>query len=284
MAANETSSYWVDNLSPFLVRFSDSLGIRYYGLAYVLAFLIAGFLLHCYWRAKRSPLNPKVQSDLMIGRCHRRVAGREARLLFALFSGDVVAGTAGSYCAFWDGGMSSHGGFVGVCLALVWLVRKHKLAWRSTADILVTLAPPGLFLGRVANFINGELWGKVAYVPWAVIFPKSAPDGTPVTEIAPRHPSQLYEAVLEGLFLTIYTQLRFWRSPVTRERPGQLAGEFLILYAVVRAIGEVFREPDASLLFGLSRGTFYSLFLVIGGLILLGMSHRQPLGSVEKRE
>jgi phosphatidylglycerol:prolipoprotein diacylglycerol transferase len=182
----------------------------------------------------------------------------------------------------WDGGMSSHGGFIGVCLALIWLVRKHKLEWRSTADILVTLAPPGLFLGRIANFINGELWGKVAYVPWAVIFPKSAPDGTPVTEILPRHPSQLYEALLEGLFLTIYTQLRFWRSPVTREKPGQLAGEFLILYAGVRTVGEVFREPDASLVFGLSRGTFYSSFLAIGGLILFATSRRKLHGSAEE--
>jgi len=94
--------------------------------------------------------------------------------------------------------------------------------------------------------------------------------------------SPYYEALLEGWFLTIYTQLRFWRSPVTRERPGQLAGEFLILYAGVRAIGEIFREPDASLLFGLSRGTFYSSFLVIGGLILFAMSRRKPHCSTEE--
>jgi phosphatidylglycerol:prolipoprotein diacylglycerol transferase len=172
--------------------------------------------------------------------------------------------------------MASHGGFVGVCLVLFWMVKKHKLAWRPLADILVTLAPPGLFLGRIANFINGELWGKISYVPWAVIFPKSAPEGTPLAEIAPRHPSQLYEALLEGLFLTLYTQWRFWRSDITREKPGHLAGEFLVLYAVVRAIGEIFREPDASLLLGLSRGTFYSLFLFIGGMLLILISPLKP--------
>jgi phosphatidylglycerol:prolipoprotein diacylglycerol transferase len=274
MQTNGQPSYWIDNLNPFLVRFSDSLGIRYYGLAYAFAFLIAGCLLHFYWRTGRSSLNPKVQSDLMIGVVIGVMLG--GRLgYFLLYSPETLWREPLAVLRIWDGGMSSHGGFAGVCLALVWLVRKHKLAWRSTADILVTLAPPGLFLGRVANFINGELWGKVAYVPWAVIFPKSAPAGTPLTEIPPRHPSQLYEALLEGLFLTIYTQLRFWRSPVTRERPGQLAGEFLILYAAVRALGEVFREPDASLLFGLSRGTFYSLFLVIGGLVLWGTSRRK---------
>ena len=268
-------SHWVDDLSPFLIRFSDSFGIRYYGLAYALGFLIAALLLHLYWRAGRSPLNPKVQSDLMMAVVIGVMVG--GRLgYFLLYSPMTLLREPLALLRVWDGGMSSHGGFAGVFLAMIWLVRKHKLAWRSTADILVTLAPPGLFLGRIANFINGELWGKVAYVPWAVIFPKSAPDGTPLTEIPPRHPSQLYEALLEGLFLAIYTQLRFWRSPTVRERPGQLAGEFLILYAVVRAIAEVFREPDASLFFGLSRGTFYSLFLIVGGLILLGISRRKP--------
>jgi len=283
MATNTTSSHWVDNLSPFLVRFSDSFGIRYYGLAYVLAFLIAALLLHLYWRAGRSSLNPKAQSDLMMAVIVGVLVG--GRLgYFLLYSPMTLLREPLALFRIWDGGMSSHGGFAGVCLALAWLVKKHKLAWRSTADILVTLAPPGLFLGRIANFINGELWGKVSYVSWAVIFPKSAPAGTPLMDIPPRHPSQLYEALLEGLFLTIYTQLRFWRSPVTRKRPGQLAGEFLILYAVVRAIGEIFREPDASLFFGLSRGTFYSIFLVAGGLILLKMSRRKSPGSAEGRE
>jgi phosphatidylglycerol:prolipoprotein diacylglycerol transferase len=274
MTTNSASLHWVDNLSPFLVRFSDSFGIRYYGLAYVLAFLIAALLLHLYWRDGRSSLNPKAQSDLMLAVVIGVLVG--GRLgYFLLYSPQTLFREPLDLFRVWDGGMSSHGGFIGVCLALLWLVRKHKLAWRPVADVLVTLAPPGLFLGRIANFINGELWGKVSYVSWAVIFPKSASAGTPLMDIPPRHPSQLYEALLEGLFLTIYTQWRFWRSPVTRERPGHLAGEFLILYAVVRAIGEVFREPDASLLFGLSRGTFYSLFLVVGGLILVLTSRRK---------
>jgi phosphatidylglycerol:prolipoprotein diacylglycerol transferase len=188
---------------------------------------------------------------------------------FFLYSPKALARDPLALLRIWDGGMASHGGFVGVCLALIWVVRKHHLQWRPTADVLVTLAPPGLFFGRVANFINGELWGKVSHVPWAVIFPASAASGTPLTQIPPRHPSQLYEALLEGLLLGLFIQVRFWRGHVTRERPGQLAGEFLMLYGVVRALGEVFREADASLLLGLSRGTFYSLFLVVGGLILL---------------
>jgi phosphatidylglycerol:prolipoprotein diacylglycerol transferase len=255
------------------------LGIRYYGLAYVLAFFIAALLLRLYWQMRRSPLDPGIQSDLMMAVVIGVLAG--GRLgYFLLYSPMTLLREPMALFRIWDGGMASHGGFVGVCLALVWFVRKHKLPWRPVADILVTLAPPGLFFGRVANFINGELWGKVSFVRWAVIFPKSAPLGTPLTAIPPRHPSQLYEALLEGLFLAVYTQLRFWRSRVTRERPGQLAGEFFILYAAVRAIGEMFREPDASLLFGLSRGTFYSLFLVVGGLILLKTSWGKSKGEI----
>ncbi len=272
---NAAPAYWVDNLSPFVVRFSDSFGIRYYGLAYVLAFLIAALLLRLYWRAGRSALGPKAQSDLMMAVVVGVLVG--GRLgYFLLYSPETLLHEPLALFRIWDGGMASHGGFVGVCLALIWVVRKYRLQWRPTADVLVTLAPPGLFLGRVANFINGELWGKVSHVPWAVIFPKSAPAGTPLVAVLPRHPSQLYEALLEGLLLGIFTQWRFWRSGVTREKPGHLAGEFLILYAVVRAVGEIFREPDASLLFGLSRGTFYSSFLILGGLALLATSRRDP--------
>jgi phosphatidylglycerol:prolipoprotein diacylglycerol transferase len=135
----------------------------------------------------------------------------------------------------------------------------------------------GLLLGRIANFINGELWGKVTHVPWAVIFPKSASEGMPAALILPRHPSQLYEAALEGALLLVLLQWRFWKSDVVRTQPGRLSGEFLVAYAVVRAVGEIFREPDASLILGLSRGTFYSIFLVIAGaaLIVRGSRRRQ---------
>jgi len=272
---DDAGSHWVHNLSPFVVHFSDSLGIRYYGLAYVLAFLIAAFLLRLYWRANRSPLNPSVQADLLLSIIIGVLVGGRVGY-FLLYSPTALLREPLALLRIWDGGMSSHGGFLGVGLALLWLVRKHHLPWRPVADVLVTLAPPGLFLGRLANFINGELWGKVSQLPWAVIFPASAPEGTPTSEIPPRHPSQLYEAFLEGLFLTAYTQIRFWRSDAIRERPGQLTGEFLILYALARIIGECFREPDASLLLGLSRGTFYSLFVLLGGFVLLRSTRQTP--------
>ena len=272
---NGPHSYWVHDLSPFVVRFSDSIGIRWYGVAYVLAFVVAALLLRFYWRKGRSPVEPKLQSGLMTAIIVGVLVGGRFGY-FLLYSPATLLREPWALFRIWDGGMASHGGFMGVCLALIWFVRKHRLPWRPTADVLVTLAPPGLLFGRLANFINGELWGKVSYAPWAVIFPASAPSGTPLAEIPPRHPSQLYEAALEGLFLAAYTQFRFWRSDVIRKRPGWLAGEFLILYAVVRAVCEIFREPDAPLLFGLSRGTFYSFFLILGGLVLLMLSRREP--------
>jgi phosphatidylglycerol:prolipoprotein diacylglycerol transferase len=129
-------------------------------------------------------------------------------------------------------------------------------------DLVASTTPVGLFFGRIANFVNGELWGRPASVPWAVIFPRSP------LPLVPRHPSQLYEALLEGALLLAVMQWRFWKSDVVRSLPGRLAGEFLVLYGCLRIAGEAFREPDASLILGMSRGTFYSLFMVAAGLYL----------------
>lgn len=118
---------------------------------------------------------------------------------------------------------------------MYWVFIKQRISFLALADLLCPIAPIGLCLGRVANFINGELWGRVSHVPWAVIFPRSAAPGTPVDLIAPRHPSQLYEALLEGALLLAYSQWRFWRTGAARS-PGRLSGEFLILYAVVRVV------------------------------------------------
>jgi phosphatidylglycerol:prolipoprotein diacylglycerol transferase len=170
----------------------------------------------------------------------------------------------------WEGGMASHGGMLGVAVALAWFARISGVPLLHLGDLVVSAAPAGLFFGRIANFINGELWGKMTTVPWAVIFPRSADPGTPLRFIAPRHPSQLYEALLEGVLLLAVMQLRFWRTDVVRERPGRLSGEFFIAYALVRMVGETYREPDVgvSLILGMSRGTFYSIFLVLVGALL----------------
>jgi phosphatidylglycerol:prolipoprotein diacylglycerol transferase len=261
-------AYWVHNLSPFLGPHWGNIGIRYYGLSYVMGFFACAWLLSRYAKAGRSQLAAEKIPDLMI----------------AIVIGVMVGGRLGSYLLYrprdliddpigffrvWDGGMASHGGFIGVAVALFWFARKERIPFVHLGDLIVSAAPAGFFFGRIANFINGELWGKISDVPWAVIFPRSVAPETPTALIPPRHPSQLYEAGLEGLILLGYMQWRFWRSDVVRTQPGRLAGEFLIAYALLRAIGEIFREPDAPLLYGLSRGTFYSIFLVAAGLALI---------------
>ena len=162
----------------------------------------------------------------------------------------------------WQGGMASHGGFAGVILATIWYAKKSHQNFWPVADLIATVVPPGLFFGRLANFINGELWGKQTDSSWGVLFP-NAPDFA--LGVA-RHPSQLYAAFLEGLFIFAYVQLRFWRSDIYVKNPGRLGGEFLIAYAISRIIGEFYREPDASLIIGISRGQFYSIFLLLGGI------------------
>ena len=264
-------AYWVHDLSPFLIQFTDTFGIRYYGLAYLMGFVGGAWLLHTYARANRSQLQSAHISDLII----------------ALVIGVMVGGRVGSFLLYegwrhlgsdplaifrvWEGGMASHGGFVGVACAMAWFSRSRKLPFLHLSDLIVSVAPLGLLFGRIANFINGELWGKVTDVPWAVIFPASEPEGTPIALIAPRHPSQLYEAALEGALLLAFMQWRFWRTDVVTRRPGRLAGEFLIAYALVRMVGELFREPDFGIapILGLSRGTFYSVFLILIGLVLV---------------
>ena len=271
------AAYWVHDLSPFLVRFTDTFGIRYYGLAYMAGFATGWWLLLRYARKGLSPIRPEQVGDLMTALVLGVLVG--GRLgYFALYQPEAIWRDPLTLLRVWDGGMASHGGFLGVAVALWWCGRGFRLPWRHLGDIVVSVAPAGIFFGRIANFINGELWGKTSTVPWAMVFPASAAPGTPVELIAPRHPSQLYAAALEGMLLFALAQWLVWRTPLLRRAPGRIAGVFLIAYAAVRALDEIFREPDAGLLLGLSRGTFYSIFLVAGGLALL-FAPTEPLPS-----
>jgi phosphatidylglycerol:prolipoprotein diacylglycerol transferase len=204
----------------------------------------------------------------------------------------------------WEGGMSSHGGMIGLIVFTFWYARRHKISWTNLGDNLVVVAPIGLFFGRCANFINGELYGRVTNVPWAMLFPKEllepgsageagravlkaqtlAPSLTTPEEIVaalpshpalreairpillPRHPSQIYEALLEGVLL--FTILWLVRTR-TRQPDGVLTGLFFICYAIFRIVVEYFREPDASLIAGFTRGQFFSFFLIAIGLAFI---------------
>jgi phosphatidylglycerol---prolipoprotein diacylglyceryl transferase len=278
--------YIVHTPHRFLIQFSETWGIRYYGLAYVLGFVLAGVLLHFYWKRGRSPFGPVAQADLllyvMIGTL---VGGRLGYFLF--YDAGRLLHDPLALFRFLDGGMASHGGFIGVFIALWWAARRFHVPLRSVGDIAVTLAPPGLLLGRIANYLNGELWGKVTDVPWAVIFTTSDPTELNPAFIAPRHPSQLYEAALEGLALLVWTQFRIWLTPAVMERPGRLAGEFLLGYAVARVVCEQFREPDWGIepFLGLNRGAWLSLVIAVAGVFLIVTARRtvKPTPTVKPR-
>ncbi|HNC24708.1 MAG TPA: prolipoprotein diacylglyceryl transferase [Opitutaceae bacterium] len=257
-------AYWEHNLSPFLGPHWGAFGIRYYGLAYLLGFVAAAWLLVRYARTDRSLLPTEKVADLMVAIIFGVMLGGRIGS-FVLYHPEQLLHDPLSFFRLWEGGMASHGGMIGVAVALVWFSRSEKIPFRHLGDLIVSVAPAGLFFGRLANFINGELWGKPSQVPWAMIFP-----GSPYPHV-PRHPSQLYEAALEGLVLLGLMQVLFWKTNLVRQHPGRLSGWFLISYAVLRAIGEVFREPDVgvNLILGLSRGTFYSIFLVAAGLLLI---------------
>jgi phosphatidylglycerol:prolipoprotein diacylglycerol transferase len=170
--------------------------------------------------------------------------------------------------AVWQGGMSFHGGAIGVALAIVLFARNQHLPLLGLADRIAVCTPIGLGLGRIANFINGELWGRVApeWLPWAMIFPNAGP--------LPRHPSQIYQALLEGLLLFV-VMFSLSRLSFVRSRFGFLTGAFLTFYALARMTGEFFREPDSFLgflWFGATMGQLLSVPMLLAGLWLMARS------------
>ena len=273
------SNYWIHDLSPFLWEFPGDFanwgpgGIRWYGISYLLGFISAYLLLALYFRQNKSPYDQEQIINLItfqvIGVL---IGGRIGYLL--LYQGDKFLEDPLSLVRVWEGGMASHGGFIGVFIATLWYAKKSGQSVKPIGDLIVSVVPPGLFFGRIANFINGELWGKTTEISWGVLFPK-APD---FAMSVARHPSQIYAAIAEGLIPFLYVQLRFWKSSITKKYPGHLAGEFLIIYAIARIFNEIFREPDASLLMGISRGQFYSIFLILAGIIVV-LSSRDRLNS-----
>lgn len=263
---------WTHDLNPIIFQFTETLAIRWYGLAYVLGFMSGAWLLHIYYKKGLSPLDSNQQSDLFLAIIAGVVIG--GRLGYFLFySPQALLENPLNFFKFNQGGMASHGGFLGVILAAWIMSFRLKLPFLKIGDLLATLAPPGLLFGRIANFINGELWGKPTDGTWGVIFPEGG-------NIA-RHPSQLYEAGLEGLLMLAYTQIRIWTSPVLKNNPGQMGGEFLLGYSIVRVIGEHFREPDHGIetLMGLNRGAILSLVMATAGIAIILYARRKKTAS-----
>jgi phosphatidylglycerol---prolipoprotein diacylglyceryl transferase len=303
-------SYYLHNLDPFIFRLWENVGPRWYGLAYVLAFICGYALLMRFAKRGYLDLSPAVVGDFVTWTALFGVM-LGGRLGYVFFYRPDMLREPLSILRVWEGGMSSHGGMLGVVLFSLYYARRHKVSWTNLGDNLVVAVPIGLFLGRCANFINGELYGRIASVPWAMQFPKELLEpasvaqaeralaacrqvdpslgsveaiveavrtnpaiGTVLREIlTPRHPSQLYEAILEGIVL--FAILWFVRTRV-RTPNGLLTGLFMICYAVFRIVVEYFREPDAALIGIFTRGQFFSFFVVALGIGFIVVARRRP--------
>ncbi|MBT3568889.1 MAG: prolipoprotein diacylglyceryl transferase [Opitutae bacterium] len=269
------AQYWVHDLSPFIYEFPEGFrdwgpgGIRWYGISYLCGFVAAGMLLRLFRKKNRSPYEPEQILNLLTFQVLGVLLGGRVGHAF-LYNWPKLIEDPLMLFRVWEGGMSSHGGFIGVCIATLWYARVSKQSPFPIGDLIVCVVPPGLCFGRIANFINGELWGRPTEVSWGILFPH-APD---FAEGIARHPSQLYAAALEGLLTFTYIQWRFWKTNISTRVPGRLSGEFLVVYAFARIADEFFREPDASLILGMSRGQFYSLFLAAGGIALIMLAEK----------
>jgi phosphatidylglycerol:prolipoprotein diacylglycerol transferase len=261
--------------------------LRWYALAYLVG-LIAGWRIvvslmrqQSLWPGDVAPMEPKRVEDLLTAIIIGVILG--GRLGFVLFyRPDYYLGNPGEILKVWEGGMSFHGGFLGVVIAGLWFCWRHKVPALQLADAMALVAPIGLFLGRVANFVNAELWGRPSDLPWAVIFPGEAAQSCPGTQpgLCARHPSQLYEAGLEGLALGLVLIWLLRRGAL--KQPGLITGAFLIGYGLSRFVVEIFRQADAQFItpenplghviqlagFGLSMGQLLSLPMIAAGVWL----------------
>lgn len=234
--------------------------VRWYALAYI-AGLFAG-IWYARWAVKHSPslMSPVQVDDFLLWVLGGVVLGGRLGYVFFYKPGDYLADPI-NILKTWEGGMSFHGGLLGVTLAIILYARFIKVDKWYVADLVAIAAPIGIALGRLANFVNGELWGRVAPdVPWAMVFPTGGE--------LPRHPSQLYQAALEGVLLFVILHL-LWRNDRIRSRPGILTGVFWIGYGVFRIFGEFFREPDAFLGFLIGATTMGQLLSV--PMVLFGI-------------
>ena len=241
------------------------LAVRWYGLMYLIGFTL--FWIAGRYRIKAQPGGVWTVKDLddvlFYGILGTIIGGRLGYVLFYKLAEYADAPWRALYV--WEGGMSFHGGFLGVVLAMVWFARTRKQDWLAITDFIAPLVPLGLATGRIGNFINAELWGRPADAPWAMIFP--------LVDRQPRHPSQLYEFALEGVVLLV---LLWWFSAKPRPR-GAVSAAFLIGYGVFRFLVEYTREPDSYLgllALGFSMGQWLSAPMVLAGIALLAWSYR----------
>ncbi|MGM0677648.1 MAG: prolipoprotein diacylglyceryl transferase [Pseudomonadota bacterium] len=265
---------------PFIDPVAISLGpldIHWYGLMYLVGFAAFWILGLIQVRQPWSPLNASQLSDLLFyGVVGVIIGGRLGYVLF--YNLETFASDPLLLLRLWEGGMSFHGGLIGVLVASALFARHLGVSFFQLTDFVAPLIPVGLGAGRIGNWINGELWGKPAELPWSMIFP--------AVDMLPRHPSQLYQAVLEGvvLFLILWFFARRWR-PV-----GAVSGLFLIFYGLFRFLVEFVREPDAHLgylAFGwVTMGQLLSLPMILAGIAIMVWAYRSrsQAGTARKQE
>ena len=273
--AGGAGGHWVHNLDPIALDLGF-FQIRWYSLAYLAGIVIGYIYLLRLVKQPGSPMARRHADDFVFYVTLGIILG--GRLGYVLFYklSDYVDNPL-SILRLWDGGMSFHGGLIGSTLAVLYLARKNKLSFLRVGDYAAFCGPFGLFFGRLANFVNGELWGRPSDVPWAIRFREHV-DGVPVIG-PPRHPSQLYEAAMEGLLLFAVMWALFWFTRA-RYRPGMLAGVFVFGYGVSRFVVEYFREPDQHLTglaerTGLSMGQWLTVPMLLLGLYLIVTSRRR---------
>ncbi|ABQ67596.1 prolipoprotein diacylglyceryl transferase [Rhizorhabdus wittichii DC-6] len=265
--------HWADlGLNPIALDLGF-LQIHWYSLAYISGILLGWYYLTRLIAQPGAPMARRHADDLVFyATLGILIGGRLAYVFF--YQPDILLHPL-DVLKLWQGGMSFHGGALGVAAGIFYMARRNGLSWLRIHDYVACCAPFGLFFGRIANFVNGELWGRPTDVSWAMIFP-GAPDGLP------RHPSQLYEAGLEGIVLGLVLSFFFWRTDA-RNQPGKLVGIFLLGYGLSRFVVEYFREPDAqlgTLSWGLTMGQTLTVPMLIGGLYLIATaSKRTPINA-----
>lgn len=243
--------------------------IRWYSLGYITG------LAFVWWYVRKLAARPQaamtaqhIDDFITWAMLAIIIGGRLGYVLF--YRPDYYLENPGDIIRIWDGGMAFHGGLLGVILTVIWYVRKNKLDLMRVADVLALVSPFGIGLVRITNFVNGELWGRTADVPWAMVFPKDISG-------LPRHPSQLYEAFAEGLVLFLVLQFLYHKTRLAKDAPGVIAGVFFAGYALARFLIEFVREPDAPILLSLTRGQLLTvpMFLFAVWLISNGIKARR---------
>lgn len=247
--------------------------IRWYALAYIAGLLggwwVARMLIaRSHLWAQGAPLKPGALDDLLVAMTAGVILG--GRIGYVLFYNlGYYAENPLQSLYIWQGGMSFHGGLIGAAVAVLVFCRWKKIPLLPVFDLVSLVAPIGLFFGRLANFVNGELWGRVTDVPWAVVFPHAGAE--------PRHPSQLYQAGLEGICLGLLLALVAWGGGL--KKPGLVAGIFGVGYGLARITGELFREPDAQISYlwgGVTMGMVLSIPVLLAGLGLIIRAVKRP--------